>query len=224
MKNSARLYIFLSGVLLLFVAGCAINRGIVSLQQPVPATPSQSIGKDVFIRSVTDKREFQEHPSRQDIPSLGFEGSSAASTDIKKRAIARKRNTFGQAMGDILLEEGQTVETVIGEALKRSFAGLGYTVLKNEQEVTTDTLVVDSSIQKFWAYMTPGFWAITLSCDISTSLQIGIEKTNTKEAETITVKSEGRYQTGAGGNWMEVLSKAVDKYVEQVKTKFSGKY
>jgi hypothetical protein len=72
--------------------------------------------------------------------------------------------------------------------------------------------------------MTPGFWAITLSCDISTSLQIGIEKTNTKEAETITVKSEGRYQTGAGGNWMEVLSKAVDKYVEQVKTKFSGKY
>jgi len=72
--------------------------------------------------------------------------------------------------------------------------------------------------------MTPGFWAITLSCDISTSLQIRPEKTNAPETEMITVKSEGRYQTGAEGNWMEVLRKAVDKYVEQVKTKFSGNY
>lgn len=223
MKNSARLYVLLSEVLLLFAAGCATNRGIVSLQQPVPATPSQLIGKEVFIRSVTDNREFQENPSTQDIPSLGFGGSSAASTDIKKRAIARKRNSYGKALGDILLEEGQTVETVISDALKRSFAGLGYTVLKNEQEVTTDTLVVDSSIQKFWAYMTPG-WAITISCDIATSLQIRPEKTKTKETETITVKSEGRYQTGAEENWMEVFRKAIDKYIEQVKTKFSGKY
>jgi hypothetical protein len=224
MRNSARLYILLSAVLLLSMTGCATNRGIVSLQQPVSATPSQSNGKKVFIRSVTDNREFQEHPKTQDIPSLGFEGSSAASADIKKRAIARKRNSFGKAIGDILLEEDQTVESVIGNALKRSFGDLGYNVLKNEQEITADTLVVDSSIQKFWAYMTPGFWAITLSCDISTTLDIKQAKTNTKETAAITVKSEGHYQTGVEGNWMEVLHQALDKYVEQVKTKFSDKY
>ncbi len=224
MKKSARLYILLSGVLLLFMAGCATSRGIVSFQQTISSTPSQSVGKGVFIRSVTDNREFQEKPSSQEIPSLGFEGSSAASADIKKRAIGRKRNTFGKALGDILLEEGQTVESVIADSLKRSFGDLGYTILKNEKEITTDTLVVDSSIQKFWAYMTPGFWAITLSCDISTTLKVKAAKAGKEETNTITVNSEGNYQTGAEGNYMEVIHKAVDKYVDEVKTKFSGQF
>jgi hypothetical protein len=223
MKDSTRLCILLSGVLLFFMTGCATNRGIVSLQQSVSATPSQSIGKEVFVRSVTDNREFQEHPKTQDIPSLGFEGSSATSSDIKKRAIGRKRNTYGKAMGDILLEESQTVESVISDSLRRSFGDLGYTVLKNEQDITANTLVIDSSIQKFWAYMTPGFWAITLSCDIATTLQIKTANAGTQKTEMISVKSEGKYQTGVEGNWMEVLHQALDKYVEQIKSKLSGK-
>ena len=130
-KNLAMLS--LAGVTRLFLSGCATNRGVVRLEQAAAQTPVQATGKTVFIDTVTDRREFQENPSSQDIPSLGFGGSAAATADIKRRAIARKRNTFGRALGDILLEEGQTVETVIRDALKRSFAELGYTVLEYKE-------------------------------------------------------------------------------------------
>ncbi|MBA3027552.1 MAG: hypothetical protein FP816_01890 [Desulfobacteraceae bacterium] len=221
MKSFFRWRILFLPVLLFFSIGCATNRGVVSLKQSVTTVPVQSSGKKVFIKSVTDQREFQENPATQDIPSLGFGGATAATAEIKKRAIARKRNAWGKAMGDILLENGQTVESVISDSLKRSFGELGYVVLSNEQEVTSDTLVMDASIQKFWAYMTPGFWAISLSCDISTTLRITVPKSNTGETETITVKSTKNFQTASEGNWMEVFHLAMEKYVEQVKTRFS---
>lgn len=222
MKNFSKFGGFVAVVFLLFTTGCATNRGIVSLQQPLPVASSPN-GKQIYIRSVSDRREFQENPKSQDIPSLGFGGSATASEDMKKRAIARKRNTYGKAMGDILLRDGQTVETVINEALLRSFTGQGYAVLKNAQEVTPDTLLIDTSINKFWAYMTPGFWAIRLTCDISTDLNVASAKTGRTEKEVFTVKAEGSYQTAAEGNWLEVLGQAVDKYVEQIGAKYSGK-
>ncbi len=224
MKNIARLALGLAAVPLLFLSGCATNRGVVRLEQAAAQAPVQATGKTVFIDTVTDRREFQENPSSQDIPSLGFGGSAAATADIKRRAIARKRNTFGRALGDILLEEGQTVETVIRDALKRSFAELGYTVLENKQDVTKGTLVVDASILKFWSYMTPGFWSIALTCDISTQLDVLSEGSMAPEAETITVKAERHFQTAGGGNWLEVMQQGLDLYVGEVKTKFSGRY
>jgi hypothetical protein len=223
MPKVTKVALLLAGVHLLFLGGCATNRGVVRLTQPVPQAPAQATGKTVFIDTVTDHREFQENPSTQDIPSLGFGGSAAATVDIKKRAIARKRNTFGRALGDILLEEGQTVETVIRDALKRSFAELGYTVLGNKQDVTKGTLVVDASILKFWSYMTPGFWSIALTCDISTQLDVRPEGSMVPEAETITVKAERHFQTAGGGNWLEVMQQGLDQYVGEVKTKFAGR-
>ena len=224
MKNLTKVALLLSGVFLLFTGGCATNRGILSLQQPAPKVPAQVTGKTVFIDMVTDNREFQEHPSSQDIPSLGFEGAAAATAEVKKRAIARKRNTFGRALGDILLEEGQTVETVIRDALQRSFAEMGYTVVESKQDVTKETLVVDASIRKFWSYMTPGFWSIALTCDIATDLEVRPPDSITPQPETITVKVERHYQTASGGNWMEVMHQGLDQYVEEAKTKFTGRF
>jgi hypothetical protein len=224
MKNLTKLVILISMGLIFFTAGCATNRGIISLKQNPPKAPAQSIGKQVLINSVTDMREFQEKPLTQDIPSLGFGGASAASPEIKKRAIARKRNTYGKALGDILLEEGQSVETVMMEALNRSFVEMGYTVLKNQKDITPDTLVIDASIQKFWAYMTPGFWALALSTDISTTLQIKPPKAGQNQTDTITVKADDKFQTGSEGNWVAIIHQALNKYVEQVKITFSGKY
>lgn len=194
--------------------GCATNRGVVSLQLPSDTTLVESIGKDVFIESVSDERVFEEKPKTQDIPSLGFGGSSVATTDIKKRAIARKRNGFGQAMGDILLEEGQTVETVIANTIKRAFSESGYNVVVNKEDITPETTIVKATIQKFWAYMTPGFWALTLSSDISTNIEIA---SNGNVKKTISVHSDGKYQIATEANWMEVIDLSIQKYIVGVK-------
>ena len=220
-QKSAKTVLGLGCLVLLFASGCATSRGIVRLDQPLAASPATASGKTVFIGEVTDNRVFEQNPKTQDIPSLGFEGSAAASADLKLRAIARKRNTYGKALGDILLEPGQTVESVMRDALRRALVEGGYTVVDQKPAAGSDTPVVDASIDKFWGYMTPGFWAITLSCDIATTLRIRPPLPNTQERETVAVKAEGHFQIPGGSAWMEVFRKALDQYVEQVKQKLA---
>lgn len=196
------------------LSGCATNRGIVRIQPPEKSVNADTNGKEIFIKSVIDKRVFKENPKTQNIPSLGFGGSTNATENIKKRAIGRKRNTYGKALGDILLEEGQTVESVIKDTLAQAFMETGYKIINNEQEISDKTIMVTAKIHKFWAYMTPGFWAITLSSDISTSIEI-IQHGNDKKS--IQVHSEGKYQVATEGNWMEVVDLSIQKFISELK-------
>ena len=196
------------------ITGCATNRGVVSLQLPDSTIETETNGEEVYIESVIDQRVFQENPKTQDIPSLGFGGSADATDDIKKRAIARKRNGFGKALGDILLEEGQTVETVITAALNRSFLETGYKIISDEKNISENTIIVKATIEKFWAYMTPGFWAITLSSDIATDIDLILNGTSSK---TVSVHSDGKYQLATEANWMEIIDLAVQKYMSELK-------
>jgi uncharacterized lipoprotein YajG len=213
-------YCFVLVMVLAMMTGCATNRSIVSLERPETGAAVQPSGKTVYIKEVADKREFQDNPPSQEIPSLGFEGASAATDAVKKRAIGRKRNTFGKAIGDFLLEEGQTVESVVGAALRHAFKNMGYTPVSSPAEVKADTVVVSASVEKFWTYMTPGFWALTLSCDIATT--VTVEKAGGIKKETVSVKQDGSYQIGTESNYMEVVNQALDSYEKKVADNFSN--
>lgn len=215
MRRNLRSCLPLLPLMIFLLAGCATNRGIVSIDVPHDETAAaQQNGPTVYIQSVEDQRIFQDHPKTQDIPSLGFGGLEKADEAIKKRAIARKRNSFGKALGDILLEEGQTVETVIADSLRQAFTEKGYQVIENREDISDDTIVVNAAIKKFWAYMTPGFWAITLSCDIATDIEL-ISDSNIQKQ--ISVHSDGKYQVGTEDNWMEVINITIKKYIDKVK-------
>jgi len=212
-------YILLLTILIL-LSGCATNRGVVSLQIPKANKPTRLNDESIFIKSVTDNRIFQEKPSSPDIPSLGFGGADSSSTDIKKRAIARKRNTYGKALGDILLEENQTVESIIKDSLIQSFYELGYDVIGKKDNVDAETIIVEASIEKFWAWMNPGFWAITISSEIETIITATNSQGNPKE---IYVKSQGKFQTANGGNWLEVMNECQQQFNDKTKELFSAK-
>lgn len=194
---------------------------MVRLDQPLPPAPAVAAGKTIYIGEIKDLRVFEQNPKTQDIPSLGFEGSSAATDDLKLRAIARKRNTYGKALGDILLEPGQTVESVVRDALKRAFVGMGYTVLEQKPAAGSETPVVDATIDKFWGYMTPGFWSITLDCDIATTLSIHPPLPLTAGQQAVAVKAEGHFQIAGTNAWMEIFHQALDLYVAQVREQLS---
>ena len=163
-----------------FLAGCATNRGLVSLPIPTSDSAAPSNGKQIYIRSVTDKRVFEEAPKSPDIPSL--DPSEPQSEQIKLRAVARKRNTFGKGLGDIILNEGQTVETVIHDALRRALMENGYTVVEKNDNAKSSQ-ILDVEINKFWSWMNPGFWAITLSTEIATDIAV----TDSKDSEKKTI-------------------------------------
>ncbi|MCP3941449.1 MAG: hypothetical protein GY710_08210 [Desulfobacteraceae bacterium] len=216
MKSSIKIFLAMVTILL-FLGGCAANRGIVNLQIPEPNISTNFNGKTIFISSVTDNRIFQQNPISPDIPSLGFGGADNASNDLKKRAIARKRNGFGKALGDILLEENQTVESIIKKGLIKSFHELGYEVIDKKENVKTNTIIVDISIDKFWSWMNPGFWAITLSSEIETTIILMNPKVETKE---IYVKSQGNYLLASGENWIKIMNESLQQFNDKVKENF----
>lgn len=200
---------------IVLLGGCATGRSVLDIPTQTAEKVVASNGKDVYINPAVDKRAFQAKPSSPDIPSLDPNGDQ--SDKIKARAIGRKRNTYGMALGDILLSENQSIESLTHASIRQAFIENGYRIVDNKSQINSNTYIVDADINKFWSWMNPGFWALTLSTEISTGLTIkspsGVSKQN------VAVKASDNFQTGAEGNWIEVMNKALKAYVEDLKTK-----
>lgn len=208
------------------LAGCATSRSEISLNQPdvsmagvtvasdAPSSPLN--GRVVVIRSVTDERHFEEAPDEPSTPSLGFEGADKASAAIKARAIGRKRNSFGKAMGDILLEPGQTVESIVRLNAAKALEAAGYQV-KDAAATSTGTapMILDFHIKKFWSWFQPGFWTLTLNTNIATDIDIS----SAAKPEIISVHAEESNLAATDGAWQAVMEKALAEYRSQLTNK-----
>lgn len=191
------------------LTGCATSRSEIKLGAPA-ATPVAEVNPNApvaVIRTIKDDRVFQQAPSEPNIPSLGFEGAAQASAEIRERAIGRKRNTYGKALGDVLLEKGQTVEGVVRENLAAGLRQAGFQV-KTEKEAPDAPVTIDVSIGNFWAWFQPGFWAIKLHAEVSTNLKVNGASSPTRVA----VQREESMQIATDSSWMEVIGKALESY------------
>lgn len=103
--KSSKFGLLLMGVLILAMTGCATNRWVLNFV--VPPTSNPKNGTPVKIVKVTDLRKFELAPKQPNIPSL--KNGEITEKAITSRAIARKRNSYGMALGDIPLPEGRTV-------------------------------------------------------------------------------------------------------------------
>jgi uncharacterized lipoprotein YajG len=195
------------------LAGCATSRSEIRLSSPAsaPASVVAPIGRTVVIRSVVDERIFAQAPRDPSTPSLGFGGADQATADTKGRAIGRKRNGFGKAMGDILLPSGQTVEGVVRENLTAALAQAGFQV-KDASAAGPSPLVIDVHIKQFWAWLQPGFVAIKLNTNIATELDLA----GAAAPIVISVHAEDSRQFGTEAAWMQIVDKALEDYRAQV--------
>lgn len=133
---------------LILLAGCATNRAEVDVLRPGDTqTPAPSNGKKVYISAVDD-RVFQIKPSSSDIPSLKYDEIDDKS--ITERAIARKRNNFNMAIGDVLLPEGRTVSELVGNAVATAYRQAGYEVVSSPD--ARDVSEVKVNIIEFWSW------------------------------------------------------------------------
>lgn len=201
------------------LVGCATSRSEVKLSEPaVPATAAATASKNktVLLRSVTDERVFEEAPSSPSTPSLGFEGSAKSADDIKARAIGRKRNGFGKALGDVLLENGMTVRQVMRKNLTASLQQAGFKVTENAADAGSSPIVMDAHVKKFWAWFTPGFWAVTVGAQISTDLVVE----NRRLPIVISVETSENHMAVTEGTWIEDIDKALVKY----RTEAAGRF
>ncbi len=199
--------------------GCVTSRGELKLEMPAAQSASTSAGRIVVIGAVRDLRVFQDHPDKPSIPSLGFGGPVEKVPDsIKQRAIARKRSNWGIAYGDILLEEGQTVEGLVRAAVASALESCGFRVRDHAGGEGKGAARVDVNVQKFWGWFNPGVGKTYLNAWTETKFAI------TVDGRTRLVPVERRIKKNvhgmaAGRHWKECFEDLLKAYVDDVKSK-----
>jgi len=191
-------------VCLALLGGCATSRSYMKLDAGgASATVSAPTGKSVVFDAVQDARKFEESPSDPSIPSLKKGDDYKLDAEQRKRAIARKRNGFGKAIGDILLEDGQTVETLTRDLVADGFSRHGYQVLAPGAAAPPDALHVNVAVDEFWAWFTPGMWTVDMEGKIHAEIRLG-------SGVQLDVRAYGK-NSGASGkedNWREAYARA----------------
>ncbi|MBY5985937.1 hypothetical protein KUW18_17765 [Halomonas sp. DP5Y7-2] len=198
----------------LLLQGCATSRSTVNIPAPDPATVTATAthaipGPSLYIRNVTDQRHFEEAPRSADIPSLGFEGATAATAERKARAIGRKRNGFGKALGDVQLPEGTTVTDLIRAYASEGFEDAGWHVVAQPAD---DVTTVDIAVTRFWSWFQPGFWAIALNTDIETEFAFS----DKHEVSPIHVHVKDHMQVAVDSDWVANNQLTLERYREAV--------
>lgn len=198
------------GLLITTLSGCATSRGLIQVPTPAPVS-SQEIpnSKKVIIALVEDDRLFQDKPPTADIPSLK-DGLAKASAEEKAKAVARKRNGYGKALGDILLEK-ETVSELLKKRTTLALKKSGYDVLEdNEANRANADLVLNIKINKFWSWFQPGFASIKINSEIDTD----IFNTKNSTAEPIHVYSKvvRSAQVANGTKWIENIDNVLNDY------------
>ena len=142
------------------LAGCAATRSTFDVQS-APLAAQAPATAFVKITELRDLRQFEAAPRNPSTPSLQ-DPNEIKNPAITSRAIARKRGGYGNAMADILLPEGRTVQQLVREGVTRAVSQKGYAVVDERSPDYANALPLQVDIQQFWAWFTPGFWQISL--------------------------------------------------------------
>lgn len=199
------------------LTGCVVGRTTVDVSAPQGTNPAT--GTYVRIDSVQDKRTFTVKPPSADMASLDpkEDGSDAS----KARAIGRKRNGYGQALGDVVLPEGKTVSGLVESALATGFQEAGYIVVKPGDPNFANATPVTAQIVDFWAWFQPGFWSVTTNQ--KSELQLSGDVGALHGAQTLKTRVKESKQVVVSSDWQEIVEKGLSAITSRTKDLLSGK-
>jgi hypothetical protein len=133
------------------LAACANGRTVIDLPPPPAAGVAPARAPAVRIADVTDDRVFQDRPHQPSIPSLDGEGASKAPPALRAHAVARKRNGYGMAQGDVVLSEREDMRDVVRANLALALVQAGYRVDDRDPSARR----VDIHVRDFWLWLEP---------------------------------------------------------------------
>lgn len=190
---------------MIVVSGCATSRGVLDVSQEVAENPVT--GEAVKFVRISDNRQFQIDPPEPNIPSL--KNNEINDPAITSRAIARKRNSFGKALGDILLPEDQTVAGLVESSLVNGFRENGYRVVTAGDSGYDDAAPIEVDIEKFWGWFNPGFWQIKLKYE--TLIRVSGPVGSFVAGQEFSSSIEMGFQVASGSNWLKAINASLDE-------------
>lgn len=202
------------GVAIILQTGCVTGRRSFALPVPSHDIPAATQGK-VYVAAVTDDREFQNKPSDPSIPSINGDVTKL-STREKDQMIGRQRNGFGKAMGDMALPANDSVTNRTRLLVEQGLMRKGY-------EISADPNApyrVNVSVKEFWAWMTPGFFALTFKAKLSCLISVS----EAGEVRTMIVKGYGlnHGQVAKDANWQEAYDPAFEDFIANFGTQWGN--
>ena len=196
--------LFLAVVSALINSGCVLGRRTVDLSIPQAAS-YPAVHGSVAIGKIEDKRHFENKPSEPSTPSVD---GDVAQLDAAAKAsmIGRQRNGYGKAMGDIGLPQDRSVVTLTRELLTESFKRNGYAVTPGSSGKT-----VDAEINEFWAWFSPGMWAVSFESRVYCTLTVK----GSSGAETVVIRGYGinKGQVASDANWQLAYQRAFEDFL-----------
>jgi hypothetical protein len=171
MKSPKSLILLL--LVTLSLAGCAINRSVLTIPEPEKSTTAEpKYAREVVLKTVTDERVFVAKPKKPSEPSVGFGGAQEADPELVARVVARKINGYGMIMGDVRLTDTQTVASVVESYTREALTGMGVKVVQSS-EANPDALILEVHITEFWTWTKIGLITIKQLCTVSGDIAIG---------------------------------------------------
>ena len=215
MKSPA--FVFIGTALLVLMPGCVVGHRSLNLEVPKADSYSPSADKGTIgVGMVSDDRVFQNKPSEPSIPSIDGDVNSLT-PETKSTYIGRQRNSYGHAMGDIVLPQGETVQTKVDALLREGLKRRGYTLIAGPAPADNQ---VTAKVNQFWSWMTPGFVALTFEVEIKCSVTVQ----HAGKAATFDVRGYGlnHGQIAKSGNWEETFDEAFADFVKDLDRGLSG--
>ncbi|WP_373085257.1 hypothetical protein [Sneathiella sp.] len=214
-------YVRMAGVFIVLqmASGCAVDRSTIPVDLANNIS-NPAKGVNIKIVSVEDTRVFEFKPRTPSIPSLSE--TEIVSPEIQARAVARKRNGYGQAFGDVVLPEGETVAGVMTRALTNAFRSDGYRVLNANDPDYSEAYPVTVQIVQFWSWIEWGFWQLPLHNTSEIVLKSSVRSLEKKVAvnneviENHTAIFESDWQQNVMRGMEELSTKAVQEFRKSV--------
>ena len=206
-----RLRLIFAVIVLAVLTGCATSRSVIAPELSAGANPAQ--GTAVRIDSVTDARQFQARPPQADMPSLNEE--DVKDRALTGRAVGRKRNGFGQALGDIVLPEGESASKLVATALTKGLRESGYRVLAKGDAGYEQAAPVTAQVDQLWTWVNPGFAAVRTNGRVDVAIGGGLKPIAGRK---ITAEASESHQIVTENDWRVILNKALEAWVANLKT------
>jgi len=176
-------------------------------------------GVAVRIVTVEDKRGFQVGPKEASVPSLMDDRIN--DKELTSRAIGRKRNGFGKALGDVVLPEGQSVSGLTERTIARTLREAGYRVVSSTDADYDLAIPIAAKIDKLWAWFRPGFWSIALESNYDITVDGNVP--GLRAATRLTGESRSTMQMATEGDWTKIIEESLSSFALKLKDKLSGK-
>jgi uncharacterized lipoprotein YajG len=191
-----------------WLAGCVTGTRSIELPAIAP-TAVHRVDEAIAIGEVTDARQFETAPRDPSTPSARSNGATLAA-DARARLIGRQRNGYGKAMGDIALAGDGTVQDEVRRLIGEGLASRGYRVVESGATPNRVDVVVD----EFWAWFTPGMWAVRFEARVNT--QLAFETPNGRKQVRVSGHGSNSGQVASDANWVLAYRRAFEDYLQNL--------